>query len=46
MAEQFWLNAVQRAVIGPLLPHLGGKPRVDDWRIISGILHRYREGLW
>ena len=45
MAEQFWLTDVQRAVIEPLLPHLGGKPRVDDRRVISGILHRYREGL-
>jgi Putative transposase of IS4/5 family (DUF4096) len=23
----------------------GGKPRVDDRRIISGILHRFRKGL-
>ena len=45
MAERFWLSDVQWAVIEPLLPHLGGKPRVDDRRIISGILHRYREGL-
>jgi transposase len=28
-----------------LLPRLGGEPRVDDRRIISGILHRFREGL-
>src|ERR1700755_2711753 len=45
MAELFWLNEVQWAAIEPLLPHLGGKPRVDDRRIISGILHRFREGL-
>ena len=45
MADQFWLNDVQWAVIEPLLPQLGGKPRVDDRRVISGILHRYREGL-
>ena len=45
MAEQFWLSDVQWAVIERLLPHLGGKPRVDDRRVISGILHRYREGL-
>jgi transposase len=45
MAEQFWLSDRQWAVIEPLLPHLGGKPRVDDRRVISGILHRYREGL-
>lgn len=45
MAEQFWLSDTQWAVIEPLLPRLGGKPRVDDRRVISGILHRYREGL-
>jgi len=45
MARQFWLSDAQWAVIEPLLPHLGGKPRVDDRRVISGILHRYREGL-
>ncbi|MGK3811023.1 transposase, partial [Enterococcus faecium] len=27
------------------MPDLGGKPRVDDRRVISGILHRFREGL-
>ena len=45
MAELFWLSDKQWAVIEPLLPHLGGKPRVDDRRVISGILHRFREGL-
>ena len=45
MAEQFWLSDAQWAVIEPLLPHLDGKLRVDDRRVISGILHRYREGL-
>ena len=45
MADLFWLSDRQWAVIKPLLPHLGGKPRVDDRRIISGILHRFREGL-
>ena len=45
MAELFWLSDRQWAVIKPLLPHLGGKPRVDDRRVISGILHRFREGL-
>ena len=45
MAELFWLSDRQWAAIEPLLPHLGGKPRVDDRRIISGILHRFREGL-
>ncbi len=45
MADQFWLGDVQWAVIGPLLPNLGGKPRVDDRRVISGILHLHSEGL-
>lgn len=45
MGERFWLSDTQWATIEPLLPHLGGKPRVDDRRVISGILHRYREGL-
>ncbi len=45
MGERFWLSDAQWAAIAPLLPRLGGKPRVDDRRVISGILHRYREGL-
>lgn len=45
MAELYWLNDRQWAAIERLLPHLGGKPRVDDRRVISGILHRFREGL-
>jgi transposase len=45
MAERFWLNDAQWSVIEPLLPRLGDKPRVDDRRVISGILHRSREGL-
>lgn len=45
MSDLFWLSDAQWAVIEPLLPHLGGKPRVDDRRVLSGILHRFREGL-
>ncbi len=45
MAETFWLTDKQWAAIAPLLPSFGGKPRVDDRRVISGILHRFREGL-
>lgn len=45
MAELFWLSDPQGAVLEPLLPHLGGKLRVNDRRVISGIPHRYREGL-
>jgi transposase len=45
MCAPFMLNDRQWAVIEPLLPHLGGKPRVDDRRVLSGILYRFREGL-
>ena len=45
MGERFWLSDAHWAAIEPLLPRLGGKPRVDDRRVISGVLHRYREGL-
>lgn len=45
MSDLFWLSDSQWAVLEPLLPHLGGKRRVDDRRVLSGILHRFREGL-
>ena len=45
MAEIFLLNDTQWSAIAPLLPKLGGRPRVDDRRVLSGILHRFREGL-
>ena len=44
MARQFWLSDAQWSVIEPMLPHLGGKPRVDDRRVISGILHVLKTG--
>jgi transposase len=45
MSELFWLSDTQWAAIEPRPPYLGVKPRVHDRRIISGILHRFREGL-
>ena len=45
MAELFWLNDTQWAAIAPLPPDFGGKPRVEaERRVLSGILHRFREG--
>ena len=45
MSRYFWLSDEQWAVIEPLLPKVHtGPERVDDRRIISGILHRLREG--
>ena len=43
--ELFWLSDRQWARIAPLLPHVHTGPvRVDDRRIISGILFVLREG--
>jgi Putative transposase of IS4/5 family (DUF4096) len=40
MPHLFWLSDDAWATIEPHLPHgKPGKPRVDDRRVISGILH-------
>ena len=44
MSRLFWLNDDQWSKIEPLLPHYGGPPRVDDRRILSGIIHVLRCG--
>ena len=45
MAHLFWLSDQARAAIEPHLPRgLPGKPRVDDRRVISGILHVLKPG--
>ncbi len=40
----FWLNDEQWSKIEPLLPHYGSPPRVDEQRILSGIVHVLRCG--
>lgn len=43
--EQFWLSDRQFARLAPLLPtDTRGKPRVDDRRVISGIVHVLKSG--
>lgn len=44
MSRLFWLNDDQWSKIEPLLPHYGSPPRVDDRRILSGIIHVLRCG--
>ena len=44
--HHFWLSEVQFARLEPLLPNKPrGVPRVDDRRVISGIIHVIRNGL-
>ena len=44
--HQFWLSETQFDRIRPLLPNkVRGVPRVDDRRVISGIIHVIRYGL-
>lgn len=43
--DQFWLTEAQFARIKPHLPtDTRGKPRVDDRRVISGIVHILKSG--
>ena len=45
MSNQFWLSEAQFVRLQPLLPNkVRGVPRVDDRRIISGIIHVLQSG--
>ena len=45
MCRQFWLTPEQVERLRPYFPKARGKPRVDDRRVLSGILHVLRNGL-
>jgi transposase len=46
MAGEFWLDDRQWARLQPMLPNKArGLPRVDDRRVISGIVHVLQSGL-
>ena len=45
MSEQFWLSDEQVERLVPHFPRSRGKARVDDRRVLSGILHVQRNGL-
>ena len=45
MSGQFWLTDEQVERLRPHFPKARGKPRVDDRRVLSGILHVQRNGL-
>ena len=45
MSEQFWLSDEQVENLAPFFPCSRGKARVDDRRVLSGIIHVQRNGL-
>jgi len=45
MSDYFWLTSAQIKRIEPHFPLSHGMPRVDDQRVISGIIHVIKRGL-
>ena len=45
ISDLFWLTDVQMSRLQPFLPKSHGKPRVDDRRVLSGIIFINRIGL-
>jgi len=45
MSDQFWLTTAQLERIRPFFPRSRGLPRVDDRRVLSGIIHVIGNGL-
>lgn len=45
MSDHYWLSEEQLARIKPCFPLSHGVPRVDDRRVLSGIIHVLKRGL-
>ena len=45
MSNLYWLNDAQMAKLEPFFSKSHGKPRVDDRRVLSGIIFINRNGL-
>lgn len=45
MSDLFWLSDAQMARLRPYFPKSHGRPRVDDRRVLSGIIFVNRNGL-
>jgi transposase len=45
MSDLYWLTGEQMARLGPFFPKGHGRPRVDDRRVLSGIIFVNRNGL-
>ena len=46
MSDLYWLTDEQMARLQPFFPRSHGRPRVDDRRVLSGIIFVNRNGLW
>ena len=45
MSDLFWLSDAQMARLEPFFPKSQGKPRVDNRRVLSGLIFINRNGL-
>ena len=45
MSDLFWLSEAQMERLRPFFPRSHGRPRVDDRRVLSGIVFVNRNGL-
>ena len=45
MSDHYWLSEAQIERIKPYFPRSHGVPRVDDRRVLSGIIHVLKRGL-
>lgn len=45
MSNLYWLSDAQMERLKPFFPKSHGKPRVDDRRVLSGIIFINRNGL-
>ena len=45
MSDLIWLTEAQMARLRPFFPNSHGRPRVDDLRVLSGIIFINRNGL-
>ena len=45
MSDHYWLLEIQIERIKPYFPRSHGVPRVDDCRVLSGIIHVLKLGL-
>jgi transposase len=45
MSSLYWLSEAQMERLRPYFPKSNGRPRVDDWRVLIGIIFSNRNGL-